>query len=553
MASQPTGGPDQAASPEPRTGELELRSLSPRQQQILALLRAGKVNKEIAEELGIGLGTVKQHVVALFKKLHVRNRTMAVSRGAAPRPNNPTVDGSLLTAANLLERRPCCVLSLALPNDLPSAAGRLLQQTLAAHAFDHGAVFLARQGHAGDLIFGVQRAGRHDPLRLLRAARLAADALAGHDAGLAEALRCGIGAGLAIVSVDRQGNWSGEVVASPTIAEARDLAREALPGNALLGGAFRELLDALAPYAAKASPQTLPLAELDRLPWRASDTPPPQFGREADRATLLDQLEAAASGDGRLVYIEGEVGMGKSLLCRHIAEQGRQRGFQVEHLLFAPELAASRLYRLPDGAAATPETSDALFATPASTPTLIVVDDLHHLAEAQALAHRARNARGCLVVLAARRLPDDAPRPDARIRLGRLPQSAIERVALATTPGLAEDRLATIARLAAGVPLFAVQLARAKAGETLPLPLRLVVAARIDRLMLDRPLLHQVARAAVPPTLADLTKALTYPEHAVAAAIAQAVSAGALRCDELNRLTFTHPLLRLALAEALVD
>ena len=58
-------------------------SLTQRQRQILGLLRAGKVNKEIASELGIGIGTVKQHVVALFKRLNVRNRAMAASSGVS--------------------------------------------------------------------------------------------------------------------------------------------------------------------------------------------------------------------------------------------------------------------------------------------------------------------------------------------------------------------------------------------------------------------------------------------------------------------------------------
>ncbi|HDQ41159.1 MAG TPA: response regulator transcription factor [Desulfonatronum sp.] len=45
--------------------------LSPRQRQILEFIRRGKSNNEIAFDLGIGVGTVKQHVVALFRKLKV--------------------------------------------------------------------------------------------------------------------------------------------------------------------------------------------------------------------------------------------------------------------------------------------------------------------------------------------------------------------------------------------------------------------------------------------------------------------------------------------------
>lgn len=55
--------------------------LSERQNEILRLIAQGKSNKEIAHQLGLTTGTVKQHVYALFRKLGVRNRTMAVVRG----------------------------------------------------------------------------------------------------------------------------------------------------------------------------------------------------------------------------------------------------------------------------------------------------------------------------------------------------------------------------------------------------------------------------------------------------------------------------------------
>ena len=53
-------------------------SLSERQQEIVALLAQGKSNKEIADYLKIGYGTVKQHLFVLFRKLGVSNRTKAV-------------------------------------------------------------------------------------------------------------------------------------------------------------------------------------------------------------------------------------------------------------------------------------------------------------------------------------------------------------------------------------------------------------------------------------------------------------------------------------------
>lgn len=66
------------------------RPLSARQQEILRLLSLGRSNKEIAEQLGLTAGTVKQHVYALFRKMGVSNRTMAVVRGALPHSASET-------------------------------------------------------------------------------------------------------------------------------------------------------------------------------------------------------------------------------------------------------------------------------------------------------------------------------------------------------------------------------------------------------------------------------------------------------------------------------
>ncbi|MEM6732589.1 MAG: response regulator transcription factor, partial [Myxococcota bacterium] len=52
--------------------------LTPQQYTVLGAMREGKLNKEIADELGISEATVKAHVSAVFKKLEVSNRTQAV-------------------------------------------------------------------------------------------------------------------------------------------------------------------------------------------------------------------------------------------------------------------------------------------------------------------------------------------------------------------------------------------------------------------------------------------------------------------------------------------
>ena len=56
----------------------ERLGLTARQCDVLRLLGEGKSNKAIARELGITEGTVKVHLLAVFRALNVRNRTAAV-------------------------------------------------------------------------------------------------------------------------------------------------------------------------------------------------------------------------------------------------------------------------------------------------------------------------------------------------------------------------------------------------------------------------------------------------------------------------------------------
>jgi two-component system, NarL family, nitrate/nitrite response regulator NarL len=54
-----------------------LNGLSDREMQILGYLREGAQNKQIANDLKISDGTVKAHLKAILKKIHVQNRTQA--------------------------------------------------------------------------------------------------------------------------------------------------------------------------------------------------------------------------------------------------------------------------------------------------------------------------------------------------------------------------------------------------------------------------------------------------------------------------------------------
>jgi DNA-binding NarL/FixJ family response regulator len=58
----------------------EAENLSPREQQVLALLASGFIYKEIGDKLKIGVETVRTYVKSICQKMHVRNRLEAVAK-----------------------------------------------------------------------------------------------------------------------------------------------------------------------------------------------------------------------------------------------------------------------------------------------------------------------------------------------------------------------------------------------------------------------------------------------------------------------------------------
>ena len=65
---------------EKNVAEIASLGLTLREQEVLALLAAGKSNKEIAQRLGVSPNTVKTQVASLYQKLDVQRRTQAVQK-----------------------------------------------------------------------------------------------------------------------------------------------------------------------------------------------------------------------------------------------------------------------------------------------------------------------------------------------------------------------------------------------------------------------------------------------------------------------------------------
>lgn len=97
-------GSPAAADGADHEGELTLR-----QREVLTHLAAGLSNKEIARALNIAEGTVKVHITAAFRTLHVHNRVGAAAAlqkiTAARRTGQPEIPGLINEAAPPLPRK----------------------------------------------------------------------------------------------------------------------------------------------------------------------------------------------------------------------------------------------------------------------------------------------------------------------------------------------------------------------------------------------------------------------------------------------------------------
>lgn len=535
--------------------------LTQRQRQILNLLQAGKVNKEVARELDIGVGTVKQHIVALFKKLNVSNRAMAVSRGMDMRLEQES-NGPTLTVGGLLERRPCVVLSVALPKEASQLVVRLMYGTLAALASANDAVFLARQGNAGDVIFGIQRVTEYDVAIAMQTARAVHDDLRALDAGMAEKMRCCLTAGLAVASMKRFGGWTGEAIASAVIASARELLDETPPGRIAFDSAARDLIEAFGIGGHHEVAPALPFQELEKLRWTGSRRAYRLVGRDAELAILDAALNEAAKGHGRLIHVEGEMGMGKSRLCEEILQHCVSLGGVTSFYRCLPAVLGKYLYDVEKGTDCSVEkVAASLHATPTSVPELIVVDDFHLLPRVQQLlllsaVCDATVGNRRLVIFSGRKGVSGSPcghgeYPTETIHLRRLTAQAVESLARETLDkGGAKSRpreIQNISGLAAGVPLFAVELARHHDEKRLALPLLVAVNARLDNLSLDHELLRTVARNPVATTVEEVAAILGEKAESLQLQVERSMAAGVLSRSADGYLSFTHPLLRRAI------
>ncbi|WP_084605245.1 LuxR C-terminal-related transcriptional regulator [Desulfonatronum thioautotrophicum] len=547
--------------------------LSPRQRQVLELIRQGKSNNEIAFALGIGLGTVKQHVVALFRKLKVTSRTKALTRPAAeerPAVHSPTN----LSEDILLERRPCVVLSLALDTDNPNLQ-RALKRNVASIAQETGDIFISWRGAGCDLILGVDQVSETDCLRALHGAWKTAHAI--HREEPTCRLKGAVATGLAVASMFRHGGWSGEVMASSAIALARNMATEAPSGSLLLDLAFLDLLRLCGADLAKPHRTQVPLDAPQILQWNCRENPVSFIGRETELARLTALLETSSPGPHVLF---GPPGSGKTRICMEFAHRAHA-GKRMVRLVrcLPPQAPASFL----DTSSATVWNRDTFLLHLRSLPEneLLILDDTHWLCERDRSHFRNLEPSGSKAMLFTDRgvresaAPDSSPDEPAwgtegqalhlePLSTPRITDLVTEALASGPAPGTSSGPtidsgrtklIESITLLAAGNPRFALELARdalrtqgpAVSPDNLrhmPISILTMIRSRLDRLALDRRMLRIIAAFPEGIAIGELVRALGGPKDSLPGGIAKAQQYNVLAQEKSDHVRFAHPMVR---------
>jgi DNA-binding CsgD family transcriptional regulator/tetratricopeptide (TPR) repeat protein len=274
---------------------------------------------------------------------------------------------------------------------------------------------------------------------------------------------------------------------------------------------------------------------------RGSIQSPVLVGRDSFLALIEDRLAAAAAGEGRLLFVAGEAGIGKTRLLSAVARRADAVGFAVVraaafpddvqslagllldlagNLLPAREPALSELGRsltsrvraISDAAGdahhrrrvLVQDLADLLVTADPGTPVLVILEDLHWADELSldVLGHLAgRLATRPLLVTGAYRSDELYPRlPMRDLRARLLGQRLTEEIRLPRL-GLAQTAVMTSALLGRPAPAQMVQAIHERS-DGIPLHVEELLAA-IDEETLTPQSGAAIQAATVPDTLGD--------------------------------------------------
>jgi DNA-binding CsgD family transcriptional regulator len=333
---------------------------------------------------------------------------------------------------------------------------------------------------------------------------------------------------------------------------------------------------------------TAMIAPRERLPGREVVR-----GREAEQKVIRDLLRCAQRGAGGVVLVEGEPGIGTSLLLRDATAEAAQLGFSLaaaaadqlsQAISFFPLRAALRVPL----AGLTPDQPDAtawwvteirarLEQRTAVAPVLVCLDDLHWAGQAtlavlRALARDLKRAPVAWLLARSTTPPRTADymfgllEKDgaARVTLAPLDDDAVTDTLADAFGAVPDEALADLARGAAGNPALlaelidglcdehAVRVARGRAvlvSARLPQRILRLAQRRLDGL--SNKARHLLVTAAVlGPAfrLEDAAEMLGETPAMLLPAVQEAMDAAIMTAAE-DTFTFRHELLRRCVAE----
>ncbi|MDN3356336.1 AAA family ATPase [Actinomadura sp. DC4] len=319
-------------------------------------------------------------------------------------------------------------------------------------------------------------------------------------------------------------------------------------------------------------------------------------GRVRELRLLDDVLTAARRGEGQLVVVAGQAGIGKTRLCREIVSRAGNAGFAVGWGTCWPEGGAPPLWPwqavladLGRGAAVDllgddrggPVIDPERFARFAAigaelaracddSPVLVVIDDVHVADPGAVLLARflARDlARRPLVLVFTRRQEENG-RPSTAGLLTELedqarsltvrPLDAEETELFLRSRGYRDvdpDLRHTLWRLTGGNPLFlhrVIALGPATGGRLPPADVREAIAQALDRLgERARSILSRSSVLGSSPLVARAAAVADCTPAELGEALAESERAGLVGVGGQGEFTFTHELVREALQDLL--
>jgi len=244
------------------------------------------------------------------------------------------------------------------PEDLQAVTAsyrRAVAETMRSHGGQVASVF----GDGVQVLFGWPAAREDDAERAVRAGLDAVGAVARlRTVGGALAARVGIATGAVVVTdlPGRSGAPEQDVVGEAAILAAR-LQEAAEPGTVVIDAATRRLTGALFDYAEtglamspghsghersfRVSGESQVESRFEALRGTAAHLP--LIGREEELDLLLRRWRQACSGEGRVVLLRGEAGIGKSRLTAALREQLAEEAHESLILYCSPQHTDSAL------------------------------------------------------------------------------------------------------------------------------------------------------------------------------------------------------------------